>query len=238
MAKKKKQRITKEPEQILRGIQVELRSIIRQLKTLYQPVKSFQHVPNSPQGIPQYYVIFDNNPLRKINGLKACIKILKLPDEKIQDEVLRLAESVWQLKDRLNQWARVQRNHINVEKIAQQNKYLLICADLANNKKHGGMDNRSGLGPKLDEVSFDTSKSGMLELFYEGDSKEKVLLVTNPVPISYSVNILTNNGQSLGDAVGIISKAFIVWLPVIQQLNILSGNAEGRKLAKLLSQYS
>ena len=160
-----------------------------------------------------------------------------MPDEKIQDEVLQLAESVWQLKDRLKQWARVQRNHINVEKIALQNKYLLICADLANNKKHGGMDNRSGLGPKLDEVSFDTSKSGMLELFYEGDSKEKVLLVTNPVPISYSVNILTNNGQSLGDAVGIISKAFIVWLPVIQQLNILSGNAEGRKLAKLLLQY-
>jgi len=205
------------------------------MNSLRQPLNMFQTVPVLADGSPRHYVVFDNKPHRKIRGLQTRAKAIKLPDEKIQDEVLNFAQSVWHLKDRLKQWAKLQKKKINIEALSKQSVHLQVCADLANQKKHGRMSNRSGLSPKLDEVSFDTSRSGMIELFYEGDCKEKELLVENTVPIPYSVDILINDGkESLGNAVEYICKAFDFWLPIIRELNILSNDPESKKLIELL----
>ena len=85
-------------------------------------------------------------------------------------------------------------------------------------------------------VKFDTSKNGVVEFYYDGASKEKELLVTNPVPIPYVVEILLSNGTAaLGDAVDIISQAFFGWLPLIQRLGVLAGSdRESEHLREIL----
>jgi hypothetical protein len=230
--KRKRQKVIRPtPEQILKGIHAELRSIVRQRNNLIQPIKTFSLRPYTPKGKPCYYVDFDNNPRRDIRGLCAPLKTIRLPDEKIQDEVLQLAQSVWHIKDRLKQWVELKNLSLDIEKLAESSVPLQVCADLANRKKHGRFENRSGLYPWLDKVSFDTSKNGLVELFYDGSSKEKELLVTNPVPIAYTVDILVGDGKkSLGNAVDYIGQAFNFWLPIIRQIGIFTDDPEGKKL--------
>jgi hypothetical protein len=50
--------------------------------------------------------------------------------------VFELAKSVWQLKDRLKLWVKAQGLAVDVEGHAMANPNLLVCADLANWKKH------------------------------------------------------------------------------------------------------
>ncbi len=222
-------------EQIANGIRIELRSIIRQWDSLRRPFNSFRTLAHRPEGEPRYYVLFDNNPRRRIRGLKAKIKEIKLPDERIHDEILHLAQSVWHLKDRLNQLAKAKKKEVGIEALVNQSVHLQVCSDLANEKKHGRTENRSGVSPKLSLVKFNTSMNGTLEFFYDGVSKEKELLVTNPVPIPYTVDILINDGkESLGDAVEYICKAFDCWLPTIRQLDIVKKDDSERKLVELL----
>jgi hypothetical protein len=45
--------------------------------------------------------------------------------------------------------------------------------DLANWKKHGRHENRSKLSPHLTQVAFDTSRSGPIEMFYDGAIKNR-----------------------------------------------------------------
>ena len=236
MPRKKEKRQRLPNERIAKEIRVELRSIIRQIASLRRPLEMFQMMQNRSSGSPKYRVVFDNRPLRKIQGLQICTKRITLPDEKIEDDVLNLTQSVWHLKDRFQQWAKIQSIRIDIEAVINQNKHLQVCSDLANKKKHGRTENRSGLSPYLSLVNLDTSKSGVIEIFYDGSFKEKELLVTNDVPIPYTVEILVNDEtKSLGNAVDYICKAFHCWLPVIQEMAILNENdPESSELAKLL----
>jgi len=169
---------------------------------------------------------------------------VSLPDERIQDEVIALAQSVWHMKDRLKQYVAVCNLQINVDDLANQNISLLVCADLANEKKHGKADNRSKLSPKLSEVYFDTRNSGLLEFFYDGSLKQKELRVTNINPIPYTIKIVKKsydeNSQDTTEiiadnAVNYIWKAFKYWLPTIDKLNLLKvDNPESRSLSQIL----
>ena len=172
-----------------------------------------------------------------IQGLKVgSLKVLKLPDERIQDCVLEFGKSVWHLKDWLHQFAKATNQGVDLEAIANQSTDLLITADLANKKKHGRNENRSKLNPTLDLVKFETSNSGPIEFYYNGAMKDKELVVTNPVPIPFSVDILIHDSNAiLGDALKIINNALFDWLPVIQQLGILSADdSETRTLRSIL----
>ena len=113
---------------------------------------------------------------------------------------------------------------VDVNAYAQRCPDLLICADLANWKKHGRSQNVSGCSPKLDAVHFDTSRSGVIEVFYDGASKEKELLVSNQVPIPWVIPVLVHDGLArLGDAVAIIAHAFEFWRSLVEQIGVLGG---------------
>lgn len=204
-------------------IRSELRSILRLRRDLYAPLQRFEPLADPSGGI-RYYVLFDTNPRKTVQGIKlGGLKQISLPDEPILDRVLEFAKAVWHLKDRLHQFARATNQQVELDAVANQSTNLLVVADLANRKKHGRSENRSKLDPHLDLVAFDTSRSGPIEFYYDGAMKEKELIVTNPVPIPFTVDILAQEGNTvLGDARQIINNALLDWLPMVQQLGILS----------------
>lgn len=220
---------------IERGIRVELRTILRQYDELRRPLDRFQPHPFRSKAGPRFFVAFDGNAHRDITGMRVGgIKRLVLPDERILEAVLRFAESIWHMKDRLSQLAKAKGVSVDVELVAINSEGLRVCADLANEKKHGGCENRSTLNPRLGVLSenpevdgsgvveFDTDACGSVEFFYQGATKEKELLVTNPVPIPFRVDILVSDGKSgKRDAVSFIYEAFRQWFPVIEQLGLL-----------------
>lgn len=205
-------------------IRGELRSILRQHNDLCKPLERFGEVESRPHDVPRYYVLFDQNPRLVVSGLRlGGSGELSLPDERITDRVFEFAKSVWHLKDRLKLWAEAQFLSFNVEAKAAKCQPLLICADLANWKKHGENKNRSRFDPRIEIVTFDTSRSGGIELYFDGATKHRELLVTHPVPIPYRVDVIANGGNShLGNGVDLIDKAFSEWLPMIQTLGVLS----------------
>lgn len=206
---------------LLNEIYEELRTILRLREELSTPVDRFCFDPRRTEA-PQHYVQFDVQKLRVINGLKLRSKTLTLPDEHIRSRTNEFAQTVWHLKDRLNAQSKLLGKVVDVEAHADGSSDLLICSDLANQKKHGRNKNRSGLAPKLGHVVFDMSKSGRYELHYNGAKKEKSVVVEHPVPIGFKVMIEIDDGSaSLDDAISIISSAFDDWLPVIKQLKIL-----------------
>jgi hypothetical protein len=202
-------------------IRVELRSILRQLDDLRKPIRKFDKLPHSRPGQPSYYVHFGGHSHRIINGGRR-FSSLGLPDERITDAVLSLAMSVWHLKDRLHQWKKASALKEDVEGYAKTCMELLVCADLANWKKHGCSGTKSGCNPRLGVVHFDTSRSGVTGLFYNGANKTKELLVTNPVPIPFEIPVLKGNEEeTLGTAAVLIAKAFEHWKPLIKRIGVL-----------------
>ncbi|MGA9347393.1 MAG: hypothetical protein WBW48_01135 [Anaerolineae bacterium] len=212
-------------DEIATEIRAELRSILRARCDLYTPLQRFEPIASESGGQTRYYVLFDMNRRIRFEGLKlGGLKTFTVPDERIYDRVLEFAKAVWHLKDRLHQYAKATHQQVDLDGIANQSANLLVCADLANKKKHGRNQNRSKLNPHLGLVKFDTSNNGPVEMYYDGAMKDKELIVANPVPIPFSVDILIHDGNAvLGDAREIINSAFCDWLHVVQQLSILSG---------------
>ncbi len=218
-------------EEIAQEIRVELRGIVRKYKQLRRPLNQFTPVNSKPDDKPYYYVVFDNSEHRQITGLKIRTAKVHLPDENIVDSVVGFAASVWHLKDRLYQWAKATGQSVDIKALISKSKGLRVCADLTNKKKHARNENRSGLDPTLGLVEFDTSRSGPLEFFYNGATKDKELIVSNPVPIPYKVNIVADKGEpALGDAVLVIYEAFKDWLPIIKTMGALDSD-DGESLA-------
>ncbi|MGV3606656.1 MAG: hypothetical protein ACO1RA_09610 [Planctomycetaceae bacterium] len=205
-------------QEIVVEILAELRGIVRIHEDLKTPVARFLKL-NSEN---RYYVDFDTRPHRVINGLKVGgIAHLSLPDERITDCVLDLAKAIWHLKDRLHQLSKATKAGLNLDDIARQSTELLIAGDLANKKKHGRSDNRSRLNPELSLVKFDTSRSGEIEFYYDGVMKDKELIVANPIPIPFSVDILVRADKEVyGDASAVLFQAFKWWLPTIERLGV------------------
>ncbi len=211
------------PHKTAAEIRSELRSILRARRDLYSPIERFEPTTDS-DGKTRYYVLFDMHRRLRIEGLKlGGLNELKLPDEGIQDRVLEFAKAVWHLKDRLHQFARATNQAVDLDAVADRSMELLICADLANKKKHGRTGNRSKVSPVLDSVRFDTSRCGAIEFYYDGAMKYKELIVSNLAPIPFTVAILQEGTAAvLGDSLVTINQALCNWLPVIQQLGALS----------------
>jgi hypothetical protein len=225
-------------ERIAAEIRAELRSILRTREELRKPLSDFQLDQRRPPNVPRYYVAFDRRPRRPVQGLRCNAASLTLPDERITDEVLHLAKSLWHLKDRLHQWVKATDMGADVDAWWQGSTELRIAADLANQKKHGRHQNQSQLSPYLSEVTFDTSQCGMLELFYDGSMKDKELLVSLPNPIPFSIRVLAGGSGAIGDVVAILDAAFRHWLPLIQRCGILAGaDPESAKLKETLAPW-
>src|SRR5438105_2875907 len=94
---------------------------------------------------------------------------MTFPVESLTERVAHLAAAVWHLKDRLNHYAKATGSTADSTAWANGNRNTLICGDIGNHKKHGHNQNFSGLSPRLaGEVTFDTSRSGMIEYFCDG----------------------------------------------------------------------
>jgi hypothetical protein len=92
-------------------------------------------------------------------------------------------------------------------------------------KKHGRNANRSKLNPRVGLVRFDTSQSGFVEIYYDGAMKDKELIVTNPTPIPFRVEITNGEeGATIGDALDLVNKAFSEWITPIKKLKVLDDN--------------
>lgn len=75
------------------------------------------------------------------------------------------------------------------------------------------------------KTNLETSNSGPIEFYYDGAMKDKELIVTNPVPIPFTVDILVQDGNAvLGDAREVINRGLLDWLPLVQRLGILGGD--------------
>lgn len=217
------------------GLRLELRAILRHYDGLRKPLDRFERHPHRSDSEPHFFVMFDMDDRLDIKGLQREMAFLVLPDERILESILQFAGSVWHLKDRLKQLAKEKDLPVNIESIVNKSVSLLICADLVNAKKHGRCENRSRLNPRLgltrDEgnvtgvVQFDTSRNGVVELFYDGSTKKQELLVTKPEPIPFRVDVLVEDGtSSKDDAITQILDAFLQWCPIIKELGLLEAD--------------
>jgi hypothetical protein len=203
------------PAQVADGVQVELRGILRRWQLLRRPFDQFVQVEGLPEDHPRWRLVSFTSY------------------EAVQDEVLAFAGGVWQLKDRLKKWVDVKRLSlsISIEKWAETNRPLLVCADLINAKKHGGPGNRSGYAPFLSGVHLILAHAGVLGMRYDGVNLLDEFLVTNPVPVPWRVEVWTSDGKgTLGDAVELIGRAFASWVPVIRTLKVLGSDVRSRRL--------
>lgn len=125
---------------------------------------------------------------------------------------------------------------LNPEDYAEGKPDLLICCDLANEKKHATLrrkKGRSGLAPQLGilskgepmygAVAFDTRKNGMVEFAYSGKTRAHRFWVTQVVGIPFRTEILIARKRgvgSKGDAVEFIFNAFKQCQPLMKRLGI------------------
>lgn len=159
---------------------------------------------------------------------------LQLPDERISDLASSCAKAIWHIKDRLKIWCKDLSLKDDVEEHAGASPDMLICADLANWKKHGKNRNRSKCNPQFGLVNFDTSGAGIIELFYDGATKRKELLVSNPLPLPFSIPVIASpNSSEIGDAVDIFTAALEWWKPFMTRLRVFEGNAPDVKSIRL-----
>jgi hypothetical protein len=174
--------------------------------------------------------------------LKIRVKSLSLPDERLQGRYYELAQAIWHLKDRLKKFCRRSMTDFDIEGHAKQCSELLICADLANFKKHGDFKKhgegrtRSDHNPRLTIIEFDTSKNGIVELHYNGATKEKELWVERAVPIPFRAPIVDSNDKVIFENLfPILVKALNHWKNPIQELGVLdSSNPECEILNRAL----
>ncbi len=221
---------------VLAEVRHDLRNLIRIRDDLRTPLERFEERPDRETG-PRFYITFDLRPRRAIKGLKlGGLKNLSLPDERISNDVLDFAASVWHLKDKLHRLSKPQRSGVNIESFAESHVCLLTCSDLANTKKHGANENRSCLNPHLGLVNFDLSRCGQIEFFYDGASKEKEVLVEHPRPIPFTVDLQIHDGSAcLGDAIEFVARGLKDWLPLLNKLHVLApGDRETEYLCQSL----
>jgi len=159
MARHKKRRQADAPD-LEYSLRAELRAILRQYDDLKRPIDRFIPHPLREDGVPRYFVLFDRSDLHDITGLRCGMKSLVVPDELILDHVARFAESVWHLKDHLHRLAKARDIVFDAEAVVSSSEALKICADLANTKKHGACENRSGLNPQLGVFSSEAEADG------------------------------------------------------------------------------
>jgi hypothetical protein len=121
------------------------------------------------------------------------------------DSAENLIMWIWASKDYLKKRAiNVGEKSPNIEELVNKNIFLSVCADLANGLKHGGLDKsrgkgpRSGMNPKLGEVSFTVPQAAISSLVlsdhYAGVN------VSDPDKVEVKLPILAENGDHIGDA--------------------------------------
>jgi len=215
------------PESIAGEIKTEIRNILHNLCELLRPLNQFYTSPQRPPGVPRHFVCFDRSTHREVMGLRSRMLRLTIPIESMSDRVALTAAAVWHLKDRLNHYAKATDSEADSTAWANSNRNTQLCGDIGNHKKHGHNQNFSGRSPKIaDGVELDVSQSGVIELYYNGATKLRELLVSEPSPIPFRINVVDSTNAVIGNSTDIIRDGFDHWLPLIDQLGILAGGGK------------
>jgi hypothetical protein len=121
------------------------------------------------------------------------------------DSAENLIMWIWASKDYLKKRANyVGKESRSIEEFVNQNFFLSVCADLANRLKHGGLDKsrgkgpRSGMNPKLGEVSFTFPQTAIGSLVFSYNYTG--VNVSDPEKVEVKLPILAENGDHIGDA--------------------------------------
>lgn len=126
------------------------------------------------------------------------VRGLKSPKE-IEDSVCNLLIWIWNAKDYLKRRAKsVGKNPQHVEDAVNEDKYLPVCADLANRLKHGTPNkSRSNLYPRLEEVRFEVPQNALQSLTFRAFEVE--IQVAEPSLVQFSQPVLDHSDGSIGD---------------------------------------
>lgn len=220
------------PETTIVGekLRAALRSIIRDWLALCKPLPVDEIMPQLPTGACDF----------RVRGAES--------HEELQERVIQFAGRVWQLKDGLIRWLRMQPSlrmvfsdaatgarliemsgqdaKRMIEEAAELCLPLLLCADLYNTHKHYDDCNRSGYQPFLNGVQFDTSQAGVCGISYDGTRVKGDMTVSKPIPVPIRIEVHSRNHPvNFGDAVIVVGRAFCYWIPLIRQIDLLSPSA-------------
>ena len=126
------------------------------------------------------------------------VRGLKSPKE-IEDSVSNLLIWIWNAKDYLKRRAKsVGKNPQHVEDAVNEDKYLPVCADLANRLKHGTPNkSRSNLYPRLEEVRFEVPQNALKSLTFRAFEVE--IQVAEPSLVQFSQLVLDHTDGPIGD---------------------------------------
>lgn len=222
-------------QEALNGVLVELRSILRQQTDLAIPRREYKLDTSRGDSGPRYYLRRDARPNRVINGLRFKTKTMHLDDEPVIDMALSLSKSLWHFKDYIKKLISTSCVDCNLEEELRTKEYLLICADLANRKKHAENKNRSKIDPRIGLVKYDLTQVGEVELFYDGKSKDWELIVTHPNEIPFEVQIEGPGRQVLfTDARQVFCNAFDEWKGILSEHGLLDSDDETCQMLKKL----
>ena len=128
--------------------------------------------------------------------------------EEVEDSMCNLLIWVWNAKDYLKKRAvAIGKRGQLVEQAANKDRSLMICADLANRLKHGASrkSSRSHLNPRLGNVSFRIPQETIGSLTF--GAYEVDVDVKDPNQVNFSLPVIGNTDDDIGDAFDIAEKA-------------------------------
>jgi len=116
-----------------------------------------------------------------------------------EDSACNLIIWVWNTKDYLKQRAKVIGMESQlIEQAVDINHDLLICADLANRLKHGGLNrSRSGQDPLLGKISFDAPQTAIGAMIFR--RLEVEVHIADPSQVEFHLPVLNKKGDVIGD---------------------------------------
>jgi len=146
---------------------------------------------------------------------KYTLKGVKPPEE-IEDDISNVFLWLWSLKDYLakylgcKEWIELQVN---------SNKYLSICADLANILKHGELDkkSRSGKNPILGKLKYKIPQAAVKELSIGASSID--IDVSKAHIVVLEMPIFDEKGNVIGDAFEYIDQCLTAWDSILDRAN-------------------
>jgi len=138
------------------------------------------------------------------------------PPESIQDALLNAYVAAWSMKDYLAKRAKaLGASPRDIEDFVNANSALQLCADVANDYKHGGWDRptRTARRPKFGDVTYTMPKAAIRSIsFFQHEGKDHVAVLPRPDRVQVRLPIVDETTRDvLGDAFDILDTAVGLW---------------------------
>jgi hypothetical protein len=140
------------------------------------------------------------------------------PREELEDEILNVFIWLWNMKDYFKSVLKSRGDDPNkIEAHINLDERLTVCADIANGIKHGTLTiSRSGLYPKLGELSYSVPGQSMKKLEFQGNEIEMEFKEFENILIKMPV--LDINGNEIYQALPLVEHALNEWESIYASL--------------------